>query len=162
MKILILIFILSVFCASAEAQTGAETLHTDGAAKTANFAPEVRSVSALLAAIQRRAEPLVYISEQESDVNAFIIGRNIRTLNAETFRAANPKLLFEPIEDFDKATFFARLERQDARWTRLRRFLETRLEQIRVFKAGDRRRDIYVVGLLDGHIVGVRTFAVET
>lgn len=116
----------------------------------------------LLAGIQERSEPLVYISEEDWDVNAFVIGRNVSILNAETFKAANPRVLYETVEEFDTETFFARLEKQDFRWTRLRNYLEANLTQIKVFKVGDVRRDIYVVGLFDGHIVGVRMFAVET
>ncbi len=116
----------------------------------------------LLAGIQNRADELVYISEEESDVNAFVIGRSVSALNAEVFKQANPKIMFETVEDFDKETFFTRLEKQDERWTRLKNYLEANLAQIHVFKVGDVRRDVYVVGLFDGHIVGVRMFAAET
>lgn len=116
----------------------------------------------LLAGIQDRSDSLVYISEEDWDVNAFVVGRNISTLNAETFKSANPKVLFETVEDFPVNDFFARLENQDYRWTRLRNYLEANLTQIHVFKVGDLRRDIYVIGLFDGHIVGVRMFAIET
>lgn len=119
-------------------------------------------LDSLLAGIQTRAENLVYISEEESDVNAFVIGRNVSILNTETFRSANPKLLFEPIEDFDVDTFFARLEKRDEAWTELRDYLEAHLTQLHIFKVGNIRRDIYAVGLFQGHIVGVRMFAVET
>ena len=116
----------------------------------------------LLAGIQDRSDSLVYISEEDWDVNAFVIGRNVAVLNAQTFKQSNPKVLYETVEDFPVNDFFARLENQDARWTRLRSYLEANLVQIHVFKVGDVRRDIYVVGLFDGHIVGVRMFAVET
>jgi hypothetical protein len=116
----------------------------------------------LLGGIQERAENLVYISEEDWDVNAFVIGRNIQTLNAETFKQSNPKILYETIEDFPVEYFWWRLEQKDRRWTILRNYLEANLTQIHVFKVGDVRRDVYVVGLFDGHIVGARMFAVET
>lgn len=116
----------------------------------------------ILSGIQERSEPLVYISEENWDVNAFVIGRNVSTLNTQTFKQANPKVLYETVEDFPVNDFFSRLENQDVRWTRLRNFLEANLTQIHVFKVGDVQRDIYVVGLFDSHIVGIRMFAIET
>ncbi len=116
----------------------------------------------LLSGIQERSDSLVYISEQDWDVNAFVIGRNVSVLNTETFKQANPKVLYETVEDFPVDDFWWRLEQKDYRWTRLRNYLEANLAQIHVFKVGDVRRDVYVVGLFQGHIVGVRMFAIET
>jgi len=116
----------------------------------------------LLSGIQERSDSLVYISEQDWDVNAFVIGRNISVLDAEVFKQSNPKVLYETVEEFPVNDFWWRLEQKDYRWTRLRNYLEANLTQIHVFKVGDVRRDVYVVGLFDGHIVGVRMFAVET
>lgn len=116
----------------------------------------------LLAGVQDRSDSLVYISEEDWDVNAFVIGRNVSVLNAQTFKAANPKVLYETVEEFPVNDFFARLENQDYRWTRLKNYLEANLTEIHVFKVGDVRRDVYVVGLFQGHIVGVRMFAIET
>ena len=116
----------------------------------------------LLGGIQERAENLTYISEEDWDVNAFVIGRNVQVLNAETFKSANPKVLYETVEDFPTEYFWARLEQKDRRWTRLRNYLEANLTEIHIFKVGDIRRDVYVVGLFDDHIVGVRMFAIET
>ena len=126
------------------------------------YKPRPFPLGNILSGIQERADNLVYISEQNWDVNAFVIGRNVSVLDAETFRSRYPQILFEPIEDFPADYFWARLEQQDGSWTRLRNYLETNLTQIHVFKVGNVRRDIYVVGLFDGHIVGIRTFGVET
>lgn len=119
-------------------------------------------IGEILSGIQQRTDSLVYISEEDWDVNVFIIGRNVSVLNAETFLAANPFVAFQPIEKFDIDLFFARLEQQDGRWTILRNYLEANLTQLQVFKVGNVRRDVYVIGLFNGHIVGIRTFAVET
>ena len=116
----------------------------------------------LIAGIQQRADSLNYISEQDWDVNVFVIGRKISVLNAETFLSANPFVAFEPIEEIDVDTFFSRLEKRDAAWTNLRNYLEANLTSLKVFKVGNVRRDVYVIGLFQGHIVGIRTFAVET
>lgn len=116
----------------------------------------------LVAGIQERADNLNYISEQDWDVNVFVIGRNVSVLNAETFQAANPFIAFESIEEIPVDDFFARLEKRDAAWTNLRNYLEVNLSSLKVFKAGTIRREVYAVGLFQGHIVGIRTFAVET
>jgi len=116
----------------------------------------------LVAGIQERADSLTYISEQDWDVNVFVSGRNISILNAETFLAANPFIAFESIEEIPVDDFFARLEKRDAAWTNLRNYLEANLTSLKVFKAKNIRREVYAVGLFQSHIVGIRTFAVET
>jgi len=116
----------------------------------------------LLAGIQDRSDSLVYISEEDWDVNAFVIGRNVSILNAETFQATDPFIAFEPIEEIDVDAFFSRLEKRDVAWTNLRNYLEANLISLKVLKAPNIRREVYAVGLFQGHIVGVRMFAIET
>ena len=116
----------------------------------------------LVAGIQERADSLNYISEQDWDVNVFVLGRNISILNAETFLAANPFVAYEPIEEIPVDDFFSRLENRDVAWTNLRNYLEANLTSLKVFKVRTIRREVYAVGLFQGHIVGIRTFAVET
>ncbi len=119
-------------------------------------------LGSLVAGAQERADNLVYISEEDWDVNVFVIGRNVSVLDTETFRAAYPQILFEPIEEFPLDAYFSRLENQNKSWMNLRNHLEANLIQLKVFKVGNVRRDIYVVGLFQGHIVGIRTFGFET
>lgn len=116
----------------------------------------------LLAGIQDRADNLNFISEQDWDVNIFVIGRNITQLSPANFQAANPFIAYQPIEEIDAEVFFSRPGLQTEVWTNLRNYLEANLTQLHIFMAGDIRRDVYVVGLFQGHIVGIRTFAVET
>jgi len=116
----------------------------------------------LLAGIQDRADNLNYISEQDWDVNVFVIARQITQLSPANFQAANPFIAFQPIEEIDVEVFFSRPSLQTQGWTNLKNYLEANLTQLKVFKVGDVRREIYVVGLFQGHIIGVRTFAVET
>ena len=119
-------------------------------------------LGSLVAGIQERADNLVYISEEDWDVNVFVIARNISVLNSETFQAANPFIAFEPIEEIPIDELFTRLENRGAAWTNLRNYLEANLVSLKVFKAKNIRREVYAVGLFQGHIVGIRTFAVET
>ena len=116
----------------------------------------------LLAGIQDRADNLNYISEQDWDVNVFVIARQITQLSPANFQAANPFIAFQPIEEIDVEVFFSRPSLQTEAWTNLKNYLEANLTQLKVFKVGDVRREVYVVGLFQGHIIGVRTFAVET
>lgn len=127
----------------------------------AQLKTRVSPLGNLLAGIQDRADNLNYISDQDWDVNIFVIGRNVSVLNAESFQAANPFITFEPIEEIDVDAFFSRLEKRDAGWTNLRNYLEANLILLKVFKARNVRREVYVVNLFQGHIVGVRIFAVE-
>lgn len=138
--------ILLTVCASGEAQI-----------KT-----RVSPLGNLLAGIQDRADNLNYISEQDWDVNVFVIARQITQLSPANFQAANPFIFSEPIEEIDVEVFFSRPSLQTQEWTNLRNYLEANLAQLTVFKVGDVRREVYIVGLFNGHIVGVRTFAVET
>jgi len=147
----ILLFILVIF-----------TLTASSASAQDFYKPHPFPLGNLLSGIQERSDSLVYISEQDWDINAFVIGRNVSVLNTETFKQANPKVLYETVEDFPVNDFWQRLEQKDYGWTRLRNYLEANLTQIHVFKVGDIRRDVYVVGLFQGHIVGVRMFAIET
>jgi hypothetical protein len=128
----------------------------------AQLKTRVSPLGNLLAGIQDRADNLIYISEEDWDVNVFVIGRNVSVLNAESFQAANPFIAFASVEEIDVDAFFTRLEKRDAAWTNLRNYLEANLTSLKVFKVGNIRRDVYAIGLFQGHIVGIRTFAVET
>ncbi len=128
----------------------------------AQMKTRVSPLGNLLAGIQDRADNLNFISEQDWDVNVFVIGRNITQLSSANFQAANPFIVYQPIEEIDVEVFFSRPGLQTQEWTSLRNCLEANLAQLTVFKVGDVRREVYVVGLFNGHIVGVRTFAVET
>lgn len=147
----ILLFILVIFTLTASSASAQDFY------KSRSF-----PLGNILSGIQERAENLIYISEEDWDVNTFIIGRNVQVLDVETFKSANPKVLYETVEYFPVEYFWQRLEQKDYRWTRLRNYLEANLAQIHVFKVGDIRRDVYVVGLFQGHIVGARMFAIET
>lgn len=145
-KIFLAVAIVLAFCASGEAQI-----------KT-----RLTPLGSLVAGIQERADNLNYISEEDWDVNVFVIGRNVSVLNAESFQAANPFIFSEPIEEIDVEVFFSRPSLQTQAWTNLRNYLEANLAQLTVFKVAEVRHEVYIVGLFHGHIVGIRTFAVET
>jgi hypothetical protein len=79
-----------------------------------------------------------------------------------------------PVEGLDVRAFFARLTRtegwhDDAQRAQAKKFLELQtlleenLRDLKVFKVGRIRLDIYAVGLdVDGNLLGIKTRAVET
>ncbi|MDQ3179160.1 MAG: nuclease A inhibitor family protein [Acidobacteriota bacterium] len=115
-----------------------------------------------LAAIQELAGELNFISESDNEVNAYIAGRNIITLTPESFKAANPQLQYEAVvsQSFDDVMQTQENLRQG--WALLRCYLENNLSDLIVFKTGTIRREVFIVGLFDNHIIGVRSFAIET
>ncbi len=142
-------------------RTGFILLTVCGISK-AQLKTRVSPLGNLLAGIQERADNLNYISEQDWDVNVFVIARQITQLSPANFQAANPFIAYQPIEEIDVEVFFSRPSLQTQAWTNLRNYLEANLAQLTVFKVGEVRREVYIVGLFQGHIIGVRTFAVET
>jgi len=114
-------------------------------------------VEKTIGSIQRAADNLQYVSEQTHDVNVFVIGRGVLELNEETFNDANPFINGRAIETLDAGTI---CDRQG--WDELKNYLTTELRELTAFKVGTTQREIYIVGLLDGYIVGVRSFAIET
>jgi len=107
--------------------------------------------------IQGKANNLQYLSEQTHEVNVFVIGRGILELDEQTFNDANPFINGRAIETLDAETV---CDRQG--WFELKTFLLNELREVTAFKVGTTQIEIYVVGLLEGYIVGVRSFAVET
>lgn len=116
---------------------------------------------------------LIYPSETDGAFEPFAGGKTERVSHKALIEAigADPKDQIEELE-FDK--FFERLttekdwfttdQRKIAkRFAKLRELLETELEEIKVFRVGRIRIDIYIAGTdKTGMISGVKTFAVET
>ena len=115
-----------------------------------------------LAAIQEIAEDLIFVSESDHQVNAYVGGRKIVWLNVESFKLANPQFEFEPVVEQNFIDVIEAQENLRQGWTALREYLENNLTVLRVYKTGTIRREVYIVGLLDNHIIGVRSFAIET
>lgn len=127
----------------------------------------------ILEKISRTCDKLVYISEQDAPVTAFLSGRATDETvehNLQHFTSASDNDLEET--DFD--VFFKRLiaerdwhgpkETERAKKFRaLKSTLEDNLTDLRVFKFGRVRKDIFVVGRdKDNRLLGVRTESVET
>jgi hypothetical protein len=69
------------------------------------------------------------------------------------------------IEEVSPADFFAELEGSDdaERYRQLRRVLESRLSDLKVIRAGERKVDVYLIGRTHaGDWAGLHTTSVET
>ncbi|MFN0140073.1 MAG: nuclease A inhibitor family protein [Pyrinomonadaceae bacterium] len=127
----------------------------------------------ILSEISRVCDDLIYISEQDAPMTAFVsdlTGEEEREVTLFRLSAkANEK-----IEQIDFNIFFERLtgakdwhgekEKERARkFLALKRTLENNLKQLQVLKLGRIRKDIFVVGRdKDNRLMGVRTESVET
>lgn len=123
--------------------------------------------------IAERCGGLMYISETDAPVALYADAR-AATVTAGTILAQVNLPPDTPVEEMAPATFFARLtkiepwqdgaQRENAKkFLELQRLLEENLRELKVFKVGRVRIDIYVVGLdADNDLVGIKTRSVET
>lgn len=127
----------------------------------------------ILSEILSACDDLIYISEQDAPITAFLSDRT-----GEEARGVTPRHLSakadENIEEVDLDSFFERLtsekdwygeeEKERARRFRvLKKTLEDNLTRLQVLKLGRITKDIFVVGRdKDDRLMGVMTESVET
>lgn len=127
----------------------------------------------ILSEISRACDGLVYISEQDAPITAFLSGRKPSEKLEETLSFLSSKT-GEEVEEVKFEIFFERLT-ADKDWHRarekeiankfrvLKQTLKDNLSELKVFKIGRVRKEIFVVGRdKDNRLVGVRTESVET
>lgn len=127
----------------------------------------------ILSEISRACDGLVYISETDAEITSFLNER----ANDETHEEILSHITSgsnNDIEEIDFQFFFERLiaekgwhgakEKERAQKFRaLKSTLEDNLSELRVFKIGRVRKEIFVVGRdKDNRLMGVRTESVET
>lgn len=113
-----------------------------------------------LAAILKAADGLLYPSETDAPFDAVRWGGK-GTLDEAVAKVAAGR----PVEETTAGDFFEELEASDEgeRWKALREAIEGELDGVRVFRIGERRVDVYVVGRTrSGEWTGVHTVSVET
>lgn len=137
------------------------------------FRDREKNIEDALALISRACEGLVYISETDAPVTPVDLG-TADTINGEIILQRGGLEVGIEINEVEVDRFFAKLtaikegqsNSQKARakkFLALGKILEKDLRSLKVYRFGRVRIEIYVVGLDDaGHIVGVRTLAVET
>ncbi len=127
----------------------------------------------VLPLISRACEGLVYISETDAPVTPVDLGA-ADSINGEIILQRVGLKAGTKISEMDVKIFFAKLTtikegQSESQKTRAKMFLalgkvlEKNLHSLKVYRFGKIRIDILIVGLDDsGHILGVRTVAVET
>jgi|SRR5690242_1060138 len=125
----------------------------------------------ILGKIERLTKGLVYISESDSDVQAFSDGAVIGDDITSAILAIDKRT---PVEGVPLDDFFARLtteqdwygpddKKKAERFARLQRLIEENLRGIIVLKVGHVQKTIYIAGISpDNNLLGVKMDAVET
>lgn len=128
---------------------------------------------AFLKDLENACKGLVYISETDAEIEPFI-GRKARSSTTKGILIAIGKEDEAKIEEVTFDEFFCRLiKKQDwhsveetkrrRSFAKLKKLLADELSDLKVFRFGKVRIDIYVVGFLpDGTVAGIRTRSVET
>lgn len=116
---------------------------------------------------------LIYISETDAPVIPFV-GARAGAVSAETIASQGRFSFDAPIEEKDAHAFFGILTKSESwhsatdrerakKFLELETLLEENLRDLKVFKIGRVRLDIYAVGIdAGGDLVGIKTQAVET
>ena len=137
------------------------------------FQKNDENTSELFRKIEHACEGLIYISETDEPVMPFAGGR-AASVTAEIILQQINAEAESRFEERDLDDLFGRLttmrdwygEREKARakkFLELKTLLEENLRDLKVFRFGSIRLDIFAVGIdKDGNLVGVTTKAVET
>ncbi|MEQ1646464.1 MAG: nuclease A inhibitor family protein [Pyrinomonadaceae bacterium] len=137
------------------------------------FRAEKKNEGDVLALISRACEGLVYISETDAPVKPVNLG-TADSINGEIILKRAGLKAGTEINEVEADRFFAKLTaikegQSDSQKARAKKFLalgkvlEKDLRSLKVYRFGTVRIDILIVGLdAAGHILGVRTKAVET
>ena len=127
----------------------------------------------ILSEISRSCEGLVYISETDEPITAFLSERRADEKPEKTLLQLSTKTN-EQAEELNFDNFFERLtgekdwhgakeKERVQKFRALKKTLEDNLTQLKVLKFGRVRKDIFVVGRdKDNRLLGVRTESVET
>lgn len=127
----------------------------------------------ILSEISRSCEGLIYISETDEPITAFLSGHRADEKPENTLLQLSPNTN-DQAEEINFDNFFERLtgekdwhgakeKERVQKFRTLKKTLEDNLTQIKVLKFGRVRKDIFVVGRdKDNRLLGVRTESVET
>lgn len=138
-----------------------------------SFQKNDKKESELFRKIEQACDGLIYISEADAPVRAFL-GEPADTVTSDTIVQQIGLSSEDGIEEKDFETLFTRLStikdwhgeaeiERAKKFLKLKTMLEENLRDLKVFRIGKRRLDIYAVGIdKDGDLMGVTTTAVET
>lgn len=127
----------------------------------------------ILSEIEHACDGLIYISEQDAPITAFVSERSAEQAPEEILRHLSGET-YERIEEVEFDDFFERLtgdkdwhgakeKEKVEKFRALKKTLEDNLTQLQALKFGRIRKNIFVVGRdKDNRLVGIRTESVET
>lgn len=136
----------------------------------------VRSVSTsetLAEHIKNACEGLYYISETDAEIEPFV-GQTSKSVTAAEILEQTDNAADSAVEERNFSDFFGRLTKTDdwfgdeekanaLKFISLKEVLEKNLRELKVFKVGKIRLDVYVVGLDENDkLLGIKSKAVET
>lgn len=113
----------------------------------------------------RLSSGLIYISETDSELTVVRSREKVEPLTERNFLLSLGLDPATEIETLDLHQVFANPinhYRDGARWRALQNYLDANLKDVKVFKIGSIRRDVFAVGLKDGYAIGVHFVSVET
>lgn len=126
----------------------------------------------VLQAVESASKGLLFVSEIDADLVPFV-GPVTTSITAEiVLKMANAEA--GPIEEISPEDFFVRLatirewhgsvqKERAKKYQELFQLLKDNLRELKVFRVGKIRIDIYIIGINDdGRVLGIKTTAVET
>jgi hypothetical protein len=160
-SILTLVVLISVFAATRCHAAANDSRALDERART---------LPQLVGGIVTRSAELTYVTEQDSEVFVFYRNTPVKELTDAVLLSLLRRPSGSPIQQESWSKFFQLRSNTDptGRWTILRRYLETNLTNVVVFRLPREdpygaQYDLYAVGLFSGNIVvGVQMFGVGT
>lgn len=121
-----------------------------------------KALTGLIYISETDADILPFTGDKTSEVTALEIRKQSGTPSDVTIETVDPEGFFERLTTIKE--WFGDVEKERAaRFLKLKEELMRNLTQLKVFRIGTIRVDIYVVGIdTGGRLVGVKTRAVET
>jgi hypothetical protein len=129
--------------------------------------------SAFAERLEKACSGLIYISETDAPIEPFVGGK-VRSATSAMILEAIEKDDSEKIDEVSFEVFFARLtkprdwhgseeNKRTKQFAKLKDLLKDNLADLKVFRFGKVRIDIYAVGIdEEGRVAGIKTRAVET
>lgn len=127
----------------------------------------------MINALEKLTKDLIFISETDSPILPVDLGK-ADSVSIEELRRLYGIDLSVVVEEVPVERFFERLTKKEEwhgkreterarRFSKLEKHLRANLREIKVYKIGKVRREIFVIGLDgDGRLCGIRTKSVET
>ncbi len=122
--------------------------------------------------IEKAIRGLVYVSETDNGFSVICVekekDRSIESVVKEFAKHAKGKVKAEPAEVFferlitEKNWHSEERKKQTEKFRKLMSLLDTQLSDVMCYKIGRVKIEIFILGIYDEHVVGIRTEAVET